>query len=71
MEKIWQSKIVVKCNSVYLKHLSFKLYLIAVRAKVKGVYVFIIPRVSKSKELHRIPIPNLLVLQQIVLLSMF
>jgi len=61
----------VKCNSVYLKLLPFKLHLIAERAKVAGVYVLIITGVSKSKELHRIRVPNLLVLLQILLFSMF
>jgi len=46
----------MKCNSVYLKPLSFKLCLIPVGAKFEGAYVLVSPGVSKSKEIHRIQV---------------
>jgi len=61
----------MKCKSVYLKPVSFKLHLITVGAEYEGAHVLICPGVTKSKEIHRIQVPNLLFLLQILLLSMF
>ena len=61
----------MKCSSVYLKPVSFKLHLIPVGVEVEGPHVLISPGVSKSKKIHRIHVPNLLLLLQILLLSTF